>query len=114
MSNKKYREAVLERQKASPYVKTNYRDTMYKKTGPQPIVEQAPLVYTKQWYKFALIIFLPLINIIAMFVWGFNKKLKINPNQRNFAKAMAVVLLLVYIIVAVAVALLFVFKIIKI
>lgn len=47
--------------------------------------QQAPVMKTSEWIVTLLITFIPLVNIIMLFVWGFGSKT--NPNKSNWAKA---------------------------
>ncbi|HHX49675.1 MAG TPA: MscL family protein [Clostridiales bacterium] len=100
--SKKYRQPVLERKtrEQNPYVKTNYRDTAYRRPQPKPLVPIAPVITPSQWFKSLIIMLLPLINLIAACVWAFNKKIKINETKRNWAKATVGVLVIAYLIIA--------------
>jgi hypothetical protein len=47
--------------------------------------QQAAVVSTKEWVLIYLIMFVPLVNIIMLFIWAFSDSE--NPNKSNWAKA---------------------------
>ncbi|MGI6593587.1 MAG: hypothetical protein ACOX24_00670 [Christensenellales bacterium] len=98
--SKKYKEPFVERKTKAhdPYVKTNYRDTLYKKPEPKHLVPMAPVVFVGEWFKTLFVMLIPLVNLIAAFVWAFNKKIKVNETKRNWAKASVLILILFYMI----------------
>lgn len=46
---------------------------------------QAPIMKVKEWLIVYLIMIIPLVNIVMLFIWAFDKN--INPNKANWAKA---------------------------
>lgn len=110
--SKKYKQPVLERRTKAhdPYVKTNYKDTIYQRPEPKPIMETAPIIYFNEWFKTLAIMLIPFVNLIVAVVWGTNKKIKINEIKRNWAKACIPVLIIFYLIVGGIVALILLLK----
>lgn len=53
-----------------------------------PQGNQAPALSIGEWVVTILITFIPLVNIIMLFVWGFSSST--NPNKANWAKAMLI------------------------
>ena len=47
------------------------------------------VITTGEWFITKILMFIPIINIILLFIWAFNKKE--NPNKANWAKATLIV-----------------------
>jgi hypothetical protein len=47
--------------------------------------QQAPVMKVKDWLIIYLIMIIPIVNIVMLFIWAFDKN--INPNKSNWAKA---------------------------
>ncbi len=51
---------------------------------------------TKEWLKIILLMFIPIVDIILLFVWSFGSKK--NENIRTFSKATLIMLAIIIII----------------
>ncbi|MEI7026804.1 hypothetical protein [Paenibacillus sp. y28] len=60
--------------------------------------QTAPVLTVKDWFITYLITFIPIVNIIMLFVWGFGGDT--NPSKANWAKA-ALLWLLISIVVSI-------------
>jgi len=67
-------------------------DIYYQKEGDQqpeyiaPEAELAPVLRFGDWLIMLIISFIPIINIIVLFIWAVDSSA--NPNRRGFARAM--------------------------
>ena len=66
--------------------------------GYQSQQQMAPVISVKEWMLIMLVMFIPIVNIIMMFVWAFGEG---NPSKKNYFKASliwAAIVLVIYII----------------
>lgn len=65
-------------------------------------LKQAPVMKVKDWIVIYLIMLIPIVNIVMLFIWAFDKN--INPNKSNWAKASliwsAIVMVLYILLIA--------------
>ena len=54
--------------------------------------ENAPIVSTGEWVASKFLLLIPIVNIIFLFIWAFNKSE--NKNKSNWAKATLIVYVL--------------------
>ena len=69
-------------------------DVFYPKPDEQPPTHNfsesdlAPALKFGDWLVMLIVSFIPVVNLILLFIWGLDSKA--NPNRRNFARAMLV------------------------
>ena len=51
----------------------------------QPTEEKAPVISVGEWMVTLLILFIPIVNIIMLFIWGFGGG--VNKTKANYCKA---------------------------
>lgn len=105
MAKDKYRQPKLEQKKHDPYVKTNYKETLYKRPAPKPIVETVPILTPGSWSKMMIVFMIPIVNLIAAIAWSKKKNPRLEANQKNLAKGAIAPVIFMNLLVAAIIAL---------
>ena len=64
---------------------------MEENTNYENLNDNSPMT-TKEWLKIILLMFIPIVDIILLFVWSFGSKK--NENIRSFSRATLILLLI--------------------
>lgn len=62
-------------------------------------VQHEPVFSVLQWFGTFLLMFIPVVNIVLLFIWTFSKK--VNKNKRNWALASLFIVVIIIILLVI-------------